>query len=336
MRGRGGRRPSVGQSSLFAPRPPKRPLPLRARRRRAHLAVAFVIFLVLSALAYGAHHVSYLPQFSVESVVVTGTEHVSPKLVSDYVWTVLDDGSYHFLSRKNVLLYPRAILEKAVVGFFPRIASASVSRSPLSPTGIVVSVTERQPFAAWCMSAPAEENASGQTGSVSDQCYQMDAGGFIFALTGQAEALSVSASSTEYVFRGGLFGRSIATSTPFTATGVTNPIGKTFMQAHLPALVALLNGLGQAGFTPEGAEVENDTDFFIPLAPTQGSGQAQGFTVKAAFGTSPDTLVKNLNLVLSSDALKDKREKLEYIDLRFGDRVYYKLKGETETSGAPR
>jgi len=42
--------------------------------------------------------------------------------------------------------------------------------------------------------------------------------------------------------------------------------------------------------------------------------------------------VKNLELVLSSDVLKGKTDALEYVDLRFGNRVYYKLKGQKQQS----
>ena len=42
--------------------------------------------------------------------------------------------------------------------------------------------------------------------------------------------------------------------------------------------------------------------------------------------------MKNLQLVLSSGPLKGKDSELEYVDLRFNNRVYYKLKGEVETS----
>jgi cell division septal protein FtsQ len=225
---------------------------------------------------------------------VSGTQNASPQLVSDYVQTILDDGSYHFLSRKNIFLYPKATLERAIPLFFPRIASARVSRPSLSSTELSVTVHERQLFALWC--APSG-------------CYQMDSGGFIFANT------DAEATSSEYVFEGG-----IPTTTP--------AIGQIFIKAHLPALVALLTGLGQSGFEPRGATIENDTDFSVPLV--------QGFTLKASFGENADTLVKNLNLVLSSDALQGKGDQLEYIDLRFGDRVYYKLLGQSETSGTPQ
>ncbi len=288
-----------GQAPLFAaraPQTPKRPMPLRARRRRVRAAIALGVFIVLFALGYGIHYISYLPQFNIQTITVAGTKDVSPQLVSDYVQTILNDGSYHLLSRSNILLYPRMVIEKDVAGYFPRIASAAVSRPSMLSTNLAVTVTERQTFALWCV-PPAS-------------CYQIDSGGFIFA-----ETPTTTATSTEYVFQG-----SVATT--------TSPIGQTFVPAHLPALVALLTQLGQSGFTPLGASVENDTDFSVPLV--------RGYFVKASFGENASTLVKNLQLVLASGPLQGNESKLEYIDLRFGDRVYYKLLGQTQASSTPQ
>lgn len=244
--------------------------------------------------------VSYLPRFSIQTISVSGAQKTSPRLISDYVETVVNDGSYHLLSRSNMFLYPRAAIEKSIVGYFPRIASARVSRSLPFSTEVKIEVDERQPFALWC--PPAEPSAqAGASGS----CYQMDEGGFIFA-----EASGI-ATTTEYIFEGGL-----ATS--------SMPIGQTFVPARLPGVLALLRSLGQASFEARGAVVENDQDFSIPLV--------RGFTLKASFGEDAGTLIKNLELVLSSDSLKGKEDQLEYVDLRFGNKVYYKLRGESQSA----
>lgn len=293
---RKGKKPPTGQQRLFAfhsaPESPKRPMPLRARRRRVRAFIAFLVLVFVAGVAYGVHVASYLPQFSVNTVSVVGASDVAPKLISDYVETILDDGSYHFLSRKNIFLYPRAAIEQAVVGFFPRIKSAKVSRPSVLSTTIEVTVEERQPFALWC--------------GADSRCYSMDDGGFIFA-----EASTTQEHAGQYIFEGG-----IATS--------TDAIGQTFVRAHLAGLIALLHLLGQAGFDPRGVSVEGEQDFSIPLR--------DGFRIKASFGEEGTTLIKNLQLVLVSDTLNGKKDQLEYIDLRFGNRVYYKLKGQEQQS----
>jgi hypothetical protein len=101
-----------------------------------------------------------------------------------------------------------------------------------------------------------------------------------------------------------------------------------FIPAHLPGLVALLTQFGQSGLTPLGATVQNDTDFSIPLA--------SGYYLKASFGEDAGSLIKNLNLLLVSDALQGKTGQLEYVDLRFGDHLYYKVLSEAQASSTPQ
>ncbi len=300
--GRSGRRSDPTQKRLFSARPspepetPKRKAPLRSRRRKLRAFMALVILVLLAGAAYGMSWLSYQPQFSIQSISVVGASAVPPAMIEDYAQTILDNGSYHFLSRDNIFIYPRTVLQNDIVGYFPRIASASVSRASFLSTALTIAVQERQQLALWCTDGDL-------------QCYSMDKGGFIFA---QAPATSPT-STTQYIFHGG-----ISTS--------TIPIGQSFVPAHLPGLIVLLQLLGQAGFIPQGATVVSDQDFSIPLT--------EGFFIKASFGEDAGTLTNNLQLVLSSDALSGKQNQLQYVDLRFGDRVYYKLNGQPETSAS--
>ncbi len=210
--------------------------------------------------------------------------------VKTYAETVLDDGRLHWISRSNIFFYPKAEVESMIPKRFPRIESAHASRSSLFSTALTIRISERTMYGMWCI----EEV----------QCYEMDETGFIFSETPYA-------TSTRYLFTGG-----IATS--------SDPVGQSFVKAHLPGLLTLLRLLGQAGYEPRGASVVSDQDFLVPLA--------RGFMLKASFGGDANALARNLELVLASDVLKGKEDSIEYIDLRFGDRVYYKLKGELETA----
>ena len=277
------------------------------------------------------------------SVTVTGADKVPTKLIYDYIETQLYTGKYPFLSKDNIFLYNPGALEREIVGYFPRISSALVSRSSLFSTAVNVVVRERRPFALWCAS------------DAKIDCYQIDDTGFIFAQAPPPSVSALTATDTpdiaavvfsqqapQYIFEGGIGSSTAATSSipspasQNAAAGTVgsagpsgqsvsgkSPIGHVFVGAHMPAIVALLQVLGQAGFTPTGATVENDQDYLVPLA--------QGFYIKVSFGEDPENVAKNLHLVLTSDALFGKESQLEYVDLRFGDRVYYKLQGANET-----
>ncbi len=284
-------------------------MPLRARRRRIRAVWALGGLVFCGALFYGVSWVSYLPQFNISTVSISGAENIKEELITSSIETVLDDGAYRILSRRNIFLYPRESLEDTIIKSFPLVKSVSISRPSTLSTTIEVMIEERMAFARWC---PTDEAP----------CYFMDERGFIY-LPVDVDAASTTAQSppsTPYIFKG-----DIASSTDSKGSLQVSPVGQWFVQAHLPGLLSLLKFLGQAGFTPLGAEVEGQ-DILVRLQ--------EGFLLKASFGADAGTLIKNLQLVLSSDVLQGKRGELEYIDLRFGNRVYYKLKGQAEV-GTP-
>jgi cell division septal protein FtsQ len=138
-------------------------------------------------------------------------------------------------------------------------------------------------------------------------CYAMDAGGKIFA------PATATTSMQRFVFRGGI-------------TATSSPIGQTFLPTHIVAIVAILNAFTNAGVSPVGATAVNDQDFNINLS--------DGSYIKASYDQLPETVVKNVTLVRNSNELKYATSTVDYIDARFGDRVYYKLKsGASSTAG---
>ena len=278
---------------------PRRRSPLRTRRRKIRALIFFGALVLAGAIVYGVSVVSYLPRLTIQTIEVGGAKEVSASSISNYVETELSDGSRRILSRSNIFLYPRASLEKAVTDTFPRIRTAAISRPSLFAQTITVVVGEREPYARWCDG---------------EECYLMDDGGFIFATA----STSTDTIRTPYIFTG-----AAGTSTP--------PIGQRFLAGRFVGVLALLDRLGQAGWSAESVSVENERDFEAKVSPA--SGTEKGFIVRVSFGNDGETVVKNLQLVLSSDVLRGKESELEYVDLRFGNRVYYKLKGDAAAIG---
>ena len=267
---------------------------MRVRRRRTRIITVSIIAALLVALTLVLSYLSYLPRYSITSVDVVGAQSVSPNAVADYAESIIYNGSHALFSHANIFLYPRSLIEQDIPQKFPRVQSASVSRASLLSNAITVTINERQLFALWCDAA--------------NNCYDMDKTGFIFA-----NASANASSSNEYIFSGG------------TSTS-TSAIGQTFAPGHTQGLVAFMQLLAQAGFTPLGAQVQSDEDFTVPLS--------EGFSVYASFGQDSGTLVSNLQLVLSSQALQGQEQNLDYVDLRFGDKVYYKLQGQSQQAAA--
>ncbi len=137
---------------------------------------------------------------------------------------------------------------------------------------------------------------------VLEECYLMDDNGFIFAEEPMASPYTVP-----YTFRGAL------------PEGV-DPIGQKFLPERFAQVVTLLHLLEEKNFIPKVITIESEQDFSVSLE--------RGYKLRIAFNEDAEKIVRNLELVLSSDALRGREGELEYVDLRFGNRVYYKFFGE--------
>ena len=274
----------------------KRDSPIRQKRKRVRALFALAAFSLFLVLAYGLHYLSYLPPLTIGAMSIGGTKVVPADALHDFVEERVAAHSHGFISGRNIFMFDTSDLESDILIKFPRIRTVRVSRTGFFDNTLVIEASERISFAKWCLSGDPSKSGT--------PCFLMDRDGFIFAL---ADPTNV----TEYSFLGSL-------------SLTSDPIGLTYGTGHFPGILSLLDLLGQAGFSPTGASIVDDRDVLVSLG--------EGFYLKASFGESSGELVKNLKLVLSSDALKDKTKNLEYIDLRFGNRVYYKFKGVAETT----
>lgn len=254
------------------------------------------IVIALCCLVWTVSYLSYLPRYNVETITVAGASHVAPSAVTAFVDSTIHPLSHPFFSPSNIFLYHPAALAAAISTRFPWILSTKISRDSLLSTHVSIALVERSSFALWCQSPSAS----------STPCYEMDTSGLIFA---PIDAQGNITRATSYIFTGGL---------P-TQADLASPIGDVFAAQHFADVLSLLQYLALDGLSPTGANILNDTDYTVPL-----SG---GYYLKISFGQHAEVVAKNLQLILSSDALKNTRNQLLYVDLRFGDRVYYKLKG---------
>lgn len=268
-------------------RPISRPLRLKDKRRRKMLMIFIGTICGALLLLVLLGLGSYLDRLSIAQVDVRGAELLDAQEVGAQVEKNLSSDSFQLFSRRNVFLYPQARIERELRSVFPRIHTVTLSRDSFLSQTLAVSVVERKPYATWC------------THGSYTNCYVMDVDGFVYAKK------TTETPSSTYIFRGGL--------------SEDSPVGQTFLLGRLERMTELLAYLAQNGFAAEGVEIMNDQDFEAPLL--------RGPVLRISFDTDPSSLVKNLSLALESDALRDKFMALEYIDLRFGNKVFFKFKG---------
>jgi cell division septal protein FtsQ len=136
-----------------------------------------------------------------------------------------------------------------------------------------------------------------------DSCFVMDTSGFVFGFVQDYPGM-------QYPAFKGVFGAS------------TTPIGSVFVPEVLPEAARTYESLSKAGYTVLYARVAGDEVTYH---------LAEGFEVRSVVSALPE-LKGTLSLVLASEALRGKRSELEYVDIRFKNRVYYRFKSDTASS----
>ena len=213
-------------------------------------------------------------------------------------------GSYLFLFPKNsAFWYPKNKLENYLKENFKRIDTINISRKDFQT--ISVDITERKPVAMWCDKLPSDNLGYTspdlmEDGSLQENCYFMDQNSTIFAPAPE--------------FSGDAY---------FKYYGIvsSDPIGKEYI-ASTTEFADLANFVSVAktlGIHPLYLSAKDSGDFSLFIA---GGGQIY-FDVKEPLSK----VSQNLASLLGAPALKvNGNISVEYIDLRFGNKLFYKLK----------
>lgn len=225
----------------------------------------------------------------ISNVDVSG-ENIIP--ASSIEAAVLHDmeGSYAGLfSRANLFLYPRERIVRELLSLYPTLMSADVHIYDFH--SISVSVVERQPKALWCGAASGDFH----------NCLLLDANGLAYA---NAPDYSGQVYHT-YV---GPLG--------------SGPLPKQFLTAQgfysLDALVGAFAG-ALASDTIKTIEIDEHNDVHLITS--------NGCEILFALKDDSGAIFQHFSLALTAPPLNSKPlSAFQYVDLRFGNKVYYKLK----------
>lgn len=274
----------------------------RNRRIIKYIIIFLTVVVFVGLSSYGANR----KEVRVSKVILQGGLLITQTDIGERSLDFMK-GSYVWLYPKDVSFwYPRKALEKYLTENFKRIDTISIKLEGLNT--MIVKIKEREPFGIWCDSLPGQYIVSTTTqmedGSHTQKCYFLDQNSTIFS---EAPYFSGDAYFKYY----GL----IATTTP---------IGSYYM-----AEATQFNEINDFIDRVRGMSVRplhlttKDDDFSLVVA---GGGQIY-FDIKKPLSE----VAQNLESLLRTSALSTTTHKelpVEYIDLRYGNKLFYKLKNE--------
>jgi len=246
----------------------------------------------LGALLILASQIARIPALLVDDVSVIGVGAVPKQEVRNIVASVTG-GSYALIAPKtNALVYPRGTLRDELLRVFPRIASVSVDTPHSNEARITI--TERAPAGVWC----GAERTEGPEG-----CFFLDKTGFIYSRAPQFT------NSPFFMYYGARSNEDV------------EPIGTFFLSQNvLQEFNLFVEGLSKLGMTPR-ALVEHD-DYFELI---DEGGTRIFFPIAEGYAGT----LENIRAILGSGEFQNdiggKLLSVDYIDLRFGSKVFYKL-----------
>lgn len=274
------------------PRSSRRVSKLAQRRRKELYIKSGLWFLAVVAVFIFFVYVAHRPELQISDISVDGNEVVTKEEIQGVTREVLSGKYLWLFPRTNVFVYPERKLIATLHTSFQRINDIEVSIPQLGALSIVV--TERSPFALWCAGSDTETEGIAP-------CYFLNDEGFIFA------------QAPEYT--GNVFFQ-------FYGGGVdANPVGRWYLvdNDEFHRVNTFINAIRKLAPTPISFTVLNADDAEILME--DGSrlvfGRMQNFS----------ELIENLKSILATDELDSVDDSvLDYIDLRFGNKVYFKYK----------
>ncbi|MEI6316718.1 MAG: hypothetical protein WCO65_03295 [bacterium] len=274
------------------------------RRKVIHRYLRIFFSVVSIGIIVGIIFILRSSQMQIKTITVSGNEIInSSDVIADAKQSL--SGSYLYLIPKtNIFFYPKNTVYNNLKKDFPRFDS--IHMSLVNKTTLEIKVTEERGTALWC----------GQDVDIPDmtsQCYFTDTKGGVIDIAPYY-------SGNVYIR---FFGGAISSD-------VTNPIGKTFIESDSYArLLNFAQNISSLGFQIQAVRITAGTDDFFIL------DLGDSHTAFVQFRKTDDysTLYKNLQTAINktdlSKNIEQNKKNLQYFDLRFTNKVYYKFNDGT-------
>jgi hypothetical protein len=266
----------------------------------------------LGTIIFSISRFSSLNALAINSITVSGADSEIDGILSAAAYDALDGKYLGLFSKSNILIYPKKAIRESVEKISSRIESVSVSRG--EDRTLNVSVTLKQAAALVCANLPDFSDDS--TG-----CYLADSTGLIFK--------QFSASSTPFINKYYIPWISEKYGADGDAVGTFATSTELFLELQEIYSVIKEAGINLSGILvdKDGYElyVQDSNDDMETISPNDTS-------VTVIYMNNSETLAnQTVNLISFWKNMMDDAKhngvvkKFEYIDVRYGSNVFYRL-----------
>ncbi len=276
-------------------------LELKKSRKKAIWSKIFISLFGLTAIFAFLAYVSRIEKLNISKIEIVGNKTIETVLLEETILKEIS-GKYLWLFPKtNVLSYPKNSIQSALENNFKRLKNINLTIKDNKI--LTVSLDERTAKYLWCgASIPTEENTE-------EKCYFLDEEGFTF--------VEAPYFSGEVYFK--FYGKN--------NLNIENPQGSYFSEQSFSQLVFFKNFLSDLKLKPTQLYIKEDGDVEIYLS--KGALSSENPKILLKIDADFQNVAENLDAAITTEPLKSKMKNkyslLQYIDLRFGNKVYFKF-----------
>jgi hypothetical protein len=279
-------------------------LEIKKRKRRVLRNRAIFFSVSFLCVFVGLVFLSRWEKLLISNIEISGNKIVDTKLIKNVIDQELAGRYMWLFNKSNSFIYPRNALQYELTNKFKRLKDIKLEIKDLKT--LHVSVSELEGKYTWCGESLPLVTA---IDALEDSCYFVDNAGYIF------DNAPYFSGSVYFKFFGKIQNME------------NGPIGRYFAPDYFESLVFFRDSIVDMGLKPYAFYVRDDGDIELYLQSVVPLSSAP----KIIFKGNSDIvkLVENLQSTVAVEPLKtdlkQKYNSLKYIDLRFGNKIYYKF-----------
>lgn len=286
-------------------------LELKKRRNRSVLNKILIFLFGFAVIFILLAYLSRINSLNIDSVEIIGNKVVDTQTITEAVKEQIA-GKYLWLFPKtNILFYPQGAVKKELQNKFKRIKDVNLSIK--NNKVLEVSLSERTASYTWCgVESPESllvEDSTSKDSGEDQKCYFMDLDGYIF------DEAPYFSGNIYFKFYGLL------------DLNANDPLGFYFAEQNFKQLISFKNILTEMKLKPVALRIINNEDAEMILL--RGTRAATEPKIIFKMNADVQNIAENLQAALNTEPLqskfKTKYSLLQYIDLRFNNKVYDKF-----------
>lgn len=271
----------------------------KKEKRRVFIIKASVFFFVVLVIFVLSIFVSKIDKINISKITIKNEgSSIAENEIKNIVEKNIEGNFFSLYPKTNIFFYQKNKIETDIYQKFNKIKNVDVENVGFN--GIKITIEERSPYGLWC----------GSEIKVEEKCYFLDETGYIY--------------SEAPTFSGNVFFKN------YGGIKEKNPIGMIFLGSEkFKEISFFIKSMKDIDLSPFSFFAKENDDYEIYLEDSSHKYNFSGGKIIFNKSDNLGEIFNNLKTILKENALTkefDHAVQLDYIDLRFGSKIFYKFK----------